>query len=171
MTKNDQKWSPNGVLKGGSAKALFAIFEPRATTGDPQGSQRSPRRPQEASKSQFGPILAPIFTHFRCILAPVFTIFRSNFHTQTCQSTRAFLGSAQEANSPQSKRAILSSAIICSPRPTNMPEYFLGSAQEANSPQSKRAILSSAISCSPRPTNMPEYKGIPRFRARGQRES
>ena len=68
------------VLGGGGPRThFFALFEPRGTPGDPQGSQRSPRSPKEASKRQFGIIFAPIFTHVRPMLAPFFRTFRLRF--------------------------------------------------------------------------------------------
>ena len=59
-----------------------ASFEPRDTPGDPQGSQRSPRRPQGASKSQVGPILEPIWTQFSMHSGSSFHDFPQQFsHT------------------------------------------------------------------------------------------
>ena len=79
MSKNGP---PTGSPRGGPPTHFFAIFEPRATNGDPQGSKRSPRRPQEASKSQFGPILEPIWTQFSMHSGSSFHDFPQQFsHT------------------------------------------------------------------------------------------
>ena len=77
-----RKISKNGLPmgpQGGPRTHFFAFFEPRGTPGDPQGYQRSPRRPKEASKRQFGVIFAPICIHVRPILPQICRTFRLRF--------------------------------------------------------------------------------------------
>ena len=76
--KISKKCLPMGP-QGGPQTHFFALFEPRGTPGDPQGYQRSPRRPKEASKRQFGVIFAPICIHVRPILPQSCRTFRLRF--------------------------------------------------------------------------------------------
>ena len=126
MSKNEL---PMGPRVGGPRTHFFALFEPRGTPGDPQGSQRSPRSPKQASKRQFGAIFTPFFTHFRPIFATFFRTFRLRFS----HVFYSFLSTVAQQHTQQ--KGILS---VTGQQPTQQ-KGILSVRQQADNLHSKRA--------------------------------